>query len=88
MYALLGLARRHGEEPLDPCAIALAAGMVEVRRLEPMLQPPAGSAHAELFQKVTFRQAYDAIHGGPARDKGERRVLSSAWPTAPSRGRR
>jgi hypothetical protein len=39
VYALLGLARRFGDARLDhACAVALDAGMLDVKRLERMLK--------------------------------------------------
>jgi hypothetical protein len=48
VYALIGLAKRYGDERVEAvCATALAADMLDVRRLERMLQqasPPAAPA--------------------------------------------
>jgi transposase len=48
VYALIGLAKRYGDERVEAaCVIALAAEMLDVRRLERMLQqaaPPAAPA--------------------------------------------
>ena len=48
VYALIGLAKRYGDVRVEAvCVTALAAGMLDVRRLERMLQqavPPATPA--------------------------------------------
>lgn len=45
VYALLDLVKRHGADPVEAvCVTALAAGMLEVRRLQRMLELATSAA--------------------------------------------
>jgi hypothetical protein len=65
VYALLGLVKRHGAEPVEAvCATALAAGMLEIRRLQRMLElaapaaPPAAARVIPLARYLRPAQQY------------------------------
>ena len=53
VYALLSLARRYGDARLDAsCAVALKAEMLDVHRLQRMLERPAPAPKAELARVI------------------------------------
>jgi hypothetical protein len=81
VYALLGLARRYGAARVnDACSTALCADMLEVRRLQRMLEqatiPSATAASARLpsrFLRPASQYALPLASRGPSPEKGDDR---------------
>ena len=80
VYALLGLARRYGAARVNEvCAIALAAEMLDVRRLQRMLEqaatPSAAAPHAPLpsarFLRPASQYALPLALREPSSKKGD-----------------